>query len=78
MVAKELIVDVCDDQLHVAWSVVGAPFQHHNATVQIFDESPERARLVWIADFLPNELAVTIRGMIEQAMGVMKATLACL
>jgi hypothetical protein len=75
MVAKELVVDVCDDQLRVAWSVVAAAFQHHNASVQIFDEGPERARLVWIADFLPNELAVTIRGMIEQAMNVKKATL---
>ncbi len=75
MVAKELIVDVCDDELRVAWSVVGAPFQHHNASVQVFDEGRDRALLVWIADLLPNELAVTIRGMIEQAMGVMKATL---
>jgi hypothetical protein len=30
---------------------------------------------VWIADLLPHEIAGDIRGMIEQAAGVMKQTL---
>jgi len=75
MVAKELIVDVEDESRRVAWSVVGPPFVHHNASVQVFDEGGGRSRLVWIADLLPSEIAGTIRAMIEQAMGVMKSTL---
>ena len=30
---------------------------------------------MWIADLLPNDLAGTIAGMIDQGMGVMKKTL---
>jgi carbon monoxide dehydrogenase subunit G len=75
MIAKELIVDVCDDSRRVAWSVVGAPFTHHNASVQVFDEGHGRSRLVWIADLLPNALAPHIGEMIDQGMRVMGATL---
>ena len=76
MVAKELIVDVCDESRRVVWSVVGQPFTHHNASVQVFDEGNGRSRLVWIADLLPHALAPRISEMIEQGMRVMAATLA--
>ena len=75
MVAKELIVDVCDETRRVVWSVVGAPFTHHNASVQVFDEGQGRTRLVWIADLLPDAIAGRISEMIEQGMRVMGATL---
>jgi hypothetical protein len=41
----------------------------------IVDLDDEARRLVWIADLLPHEIAGDIRGMIEQAAGVMKQTL---
>ncbi len=74
-IRKEIIVDRNAASCWEALRDVGAPFQHHNASVQVFEAGSDRARLVWIADLLPNELAVTIREMIEQAMGVMKVTL---
>ena len=74
MVARELIVDVDDEQRRVAWSVVGGRMTHHNASAQV---SPEGAgcRFVWIADLLPHELAPVITTMIEQGMAVIKKTL---
>ena len=75
MVARELIVDVDDAARRLVWSVVGSPMTHHNASLQIFADGDVRSRLVWIADLLPNELADTIGGMIEQGMGIMKQTL---
>jgi carbon monoxide dehydrogenase subunit G len=75
MVARELIVDVDDEERRVVWSVVGGRFTHHNASVQVFDDGNGGSRLVWIADLLPNEIAGDIRAMIEQAARVMKPTL---
>jgi carbon monoxide dehydrogenase subunit G len=75
MVARELIVDVDDQARRVAWAVVGGRFQHHNASVQVFDDGRGGCRLVWVADLLPNELEPEIRGMIEQAASIMKPTL---
>jgi len=75
VVAHELIVDRDDARRRLVWSVVGGRMTHHNASLQVFAETDERSRLVWIADLLPNEVAPVIAGMIEHAMGVMKRTL---
>ena len=74
MVARELIVDVDDDARRVAWSVVGGPMTHHNASAQVFPED-SGCRFVWVADLLPNDIADRIRAMIEQGTAVIKATL---
>jgi len=74
MVARELIVDVDDEQRRVAWSVVGGRMTHHNASAQVFPEG-RGCRFVWIADLLPHELAPVITTMIEQGMAVIKKTL---
>jgi len=75
MVARELIVDLDDETRRLVWAVVGGRLTHHNASVQVFPHGAGGSRLVWIADLLPNEIAGDIRGMIEQAAGVMKQTL---
>ena len=75
LVVRELIVDVDDKARRLAWSVVGGSFSHHNASLQVFPDGEKRSRVVWIADLLPNELAGTIAGMIDQGMAVMKKTL---
>ena len=74
MVARELIVDVDDEQRRVAWSVVGGRMTHHNASAQVIPEGAG-CRFVWIADLLPHELAPMITTMIEQGMAVIKKTL---
>ena len=74
MVARELIVDVNDESRRVAWSVVGGAMTHHNASAQVVPEG-STCRFVWIADLLPNELAPTIAGMMDQGMAVIKETL---
>jgi len=75
MVARERIIDIGDPSRRLVWSVVGGPLTHHNASLQIFADGEARSRVVWIADLLPNDLAGTIAGMIEQGMGIMKRTL---
>ena len=75
MIVRELIVDLDDQVRRLAWSARGGRLSHHNASVQVFADGPDRSRLVWIADLLPNELAGDIRAMIDQAARVMKPTL---
>ncbi len=72
---REIIVDVNDQTFRHSWSARGAPFTHHNASIQVVKEDDNTCRLVWIADLMPNEIAGAISDMIEQGLNTMKATL---
>jgi hypothetical protein len=75
LVARELIVSVDDQARRLVWSVVGGQMTHHNASAQVFAEGENRSRFVWIADLLPDALAPTIAGMMDQGLVVIKQTL---
>jgi Polyketide cyclase / dehydrase and lipid transport len=75
MVVKELIVTVDEQARRLVWSAVVPSLAHYNASVQVFDIDGQRSRIVWIADFLPNEAQTWIAGMIGDGMAAMKATL---
>jgi hypothetical protein len=75
MVVRELIVDVDDKTCRHSWSAHGEPFTHHNASVQGFSDGDDKCRVVWIADFMPNEVAGAIGEMIQQGLNTMKQTL---
>jgi hypothetical protein len=75
MVVRELLIDVDDETKRVAWSAVGGPMTHHNASAQVIPDGDAGCRFVWIADLLPDEVAPTIAAMIDQGMAVIKATL---
>ena len=76
LVAREVIVDVDDRARLLVLAVVGSPrLTHHNASMQVFADGDRRSRVVWIADLLPNEIAGSIAGLIEQGLGTMKKTL---
>jgi carbon monoxide dehydrogenase subunit G len=75
MVVRELMLDVDEETQRVAWSAVGGPMTHHNASAQVFADGANGCRFVWIADLLPDEVAPTIAAMIDQGMAVIKTTL---
>ena len=75
MVARELIVAVDPVARRVAWAVVGGRLAHHNASAQAFAESDAACRVVWIADFLPDEFAASVTAMIEAGLAAMKRAL---
>jgi carbon monoxide dehydrogenase subunit G len=74
-VVRELIVSVDEDERRIVWSAVGGSLTHHNASVQVLSNTKGETKVVWIADFLPDEATATIAAMIEQAMAIMKKTL---
>jgi len=75
LVARELIVDIGEESRRLVWAVVGGRLTHHNASLQVVAHGDAHSRVIWIADLLPNDLAGTIAGMIEQGMSAMKQTL---
>ena len=74
MVAREVIVDVDDETLRLAYSVRSERLAHHNASFQVFAEGAG-SRLVWIADVLPDAAAATVGAMMDEGL---KATSAAL
>jgi len=77
-VAREVIVDVNERGRRLAYSVRSERLSHHNASFQVFGEGPG-SRLVWIADVLPDDAAVTVDAMMAdglQAVGVALSGLA--
>ena len=74
VVAREVIVDLDDDARRLVWTAAGGRLTHHNASVQVFSAGPERSRLLWIADLLPDAMAPAITAMIEAGTAAMKKT----
>ena len=73
--AREVIVDVDDQERRVVWSAVGGGLTHHNASAQVFPTADTYCEVVWVADLLPDQLAPAIAQMIEQGLAAMKRTL---
>jgi uncharacterized protein YndB with AHSA1/START domain len=75
MVVREVLVDLDDEARRLAWSIVDGPYTHHNGVAQVFSEGEDRARFVWSADLLPNELAVSTAEAMAQGTAIAKKTL---
>ena len=74
-VVKELIVDIAETERRLVWAIADEPFQHYNASAQVFNDKPGTCRFVWTADLLPNTMAENVAAMMEQGLGVIKKTL---
>jgi uncharacterized protein YndB with AHSA1/START domain len=70
-VAREILVDLDEEERRLVWSVVDGPYTHHNGAAQVFAEG-EGCRFVWTADLLPNEVAAITGEMMERGIDVLK------
>jgi hypothetical protein len=75
VVARELLVDIDEAAMRLVYASVGGRATHHNASMQVVREPDGRCRLVWITDFLPGDLADTVRGLCEMGGQAMVRTL---
>jgi hypothetical protein len=75
MVAREVIVDVDDGARRLVWSARSERLEHHNASMQVFEDGPVRCRAVWIADVLPHEAGKVVGAMMEQGIACMRIAL---
>ena len=74
MVVREPIVGLSEEMRRVAWSAVSEKLTHYNGAVEMLD-GDGGTRVVWTADFLPDEAASFIDSMMDQGISVMKQTL---
>ena len=78
MTAREPILS-CDDQaMRLAWTVEQGRTSHYNASVQVFAENDGGARVVWIADFLPEAMAPMVDSAMSAGASAMRKTLGAL
>lgn len=74
-VLRERLVDLDDETRRIVWSVVDGPYAHHNASAQVLAEEDGRARFVWIADLLPDDLADSTGDAMTVGTDVVRKTL---
>jgi len=75
MVIREPIIAIDDAARRLVWSAEGGPMTHYNASAQVLVDGTARTRVVWTADFLPDECADFIRSAMEMGAAAMKKAL---
>jgi hypothetical protein len=74
-VARELLVDCDDTRRRLVYAVISERIKQHSASVQVTADGDTCARLIWIIDVLPNEIAPYIAGQMDQAALTMQKAL---
>jgi hypothetical protein len=75
-VVREPIITIDDAARRLVWSAVGGRTTHYNASAQVIAENDDgRSKVVWIADFLPDDIAGDIDAAMEYGSAIMKKTL---
>ena len=75
MVVKEVFLGRDDQARRLAYSVRTERFEHHSASFTVSDLGDGRSRLDWIADVLPDAVAPTVAGMMEDGLKVAQGVL---
>jgi hypothetical protein len=80
-VARELLVDCDDARRRLVYAVISERVKHYNASVQVGDaggggDGDMGARIVWVVDVLPDEIAPYIAGQMDLAAAAMQKALA--
>ena len=74
MTTREPIVTLDDDARRLVWSSEGGRTTHYNASAQVSARA-DGARVVWIADFLPDDVAPAIDAAMSAGAEAMKKAL---
>jgi tetratricopeptide (TPR) repeat protein len=76
-VQREPLVDLDDDARRLVYSAVDSPLAatHYNGSVQVFAVGDGGSRLVWVVDFLPDELAGRLDAAMDLGVAAMRRAL---
>ncbi|MCC8401295.1 SRPBCC family protein [Paraburkholderia sp. MMS20-SJTN17] len=75
-VIEERVIAVDDAHMRLAYSVGGARFEHHHATLQVMPDTPARCRVIWIADFKPDERSAVVEALTDAGCAALGRNLA--
>ena len=65
MVVREPIVTIDDEARRLVWSAESGRTTHYNASLQLSPRPGGGAVVVWIADFLPDDVKPQLAALIE-------------
>ena len=66
----------CDDAAkRLVWHIAGQGFDHHNGALTVVSEGG-RARVIWTADVLPDQLTDTLVPLMEAGLATMRQAFA--
>jgi hypothetical protein len=74
-IVREPIVTADAAARRLVWTAEGGRTTHYNASLQVFGGGDGGARIVWIADFLPDSAAEAIAAAMDAGMAAMKTAL---
>jgi carbon monoxide dehydrogenase subunit G len=75
-VVREPIVTVDDEERRLVWSAEGGAARHYNSALQVFAAEGGGSRIVWIAEFLPDDIAPRIEGALAAGAEAMRSAFA--
>lgn len=75
MIVREPIVTIEPAEMRLVWTAESALTSHYNASVQVFASGEGGSRVVWTADFLPEEAAAAIEPLMAAGMAAMQEAL---
>jgi carbon monoxide dehydrogenase subunit G len=74
-IVRERIVAIDEERRRLAYSVTDWDTTHHNASFQVFPDGEGHARIVWVADLLPNDLAAVVDRFMQEGSTAIRRTL---
>jgi predicted enzyme related to lactoylglutathione lyase/carbon monoxide dehydrogenase subunit G len=74
MTVREPIIALDDATRRLVWSASGGLTTHYNASAQVVSERGQ-TKVIWTADFLPDEAGDTIRALMAAGAQAMRAAL---
>ena len=75
MVIREPIVTLDDEARRLVWSAEGGWTSHYNASLQVAARPEGGATVVWVADFLPDDVKPQLTAALEAGTRAMKRSL---
>src|SRR3954452_25251980 len=66
-VARERLVDCDDERRRLVYAVISERVEYYIASVQVLADGKTRARLIFIVDVLPNDIAPYIESQMDKA-----------
>ena len=75
MVIREPIVTIDDEARRLVWSAEGGYATHYNASLQVSARADGGATVVWVADFLPDDVKPQLSKALEAGTRAMKRSL---
>jgi hypothetical protein len=75
LTVREPIVTIDPVAMRLVWTAESQLTSHYNASAQVFADGESASRVVWTADFLPDDAAAKIKPLMAAGIAAMKKAL---